>query len=504
MWQSMYLAMYFHWDVNADYEKVSEEANSLYYGKGWEGGIKQYRALLEKLYMDAPGCWGYGHSSPVGKFLDVPGAREKLEQYLASAEKAAAEDPDKRALEHVKEAKFHFQRTWLKNYNEYISNFREIKAYPLMDKIVLDGKLTEKDWKNADNVTRFKNAFKGGLAKYQTAVKVAYDPENIYVGVECLEPEPDKLQNIITEHDGPVWDDNGVEIFLNDPIMGGAYYQIIINSLGTVCDGMASPRFNKSYESGAEAKIHKEKDRYFMEIRIPARSITGSRIKPGTVLKMNVMRNRRVQGQKEIEHSTWSTGTPHNVEVFHAVTFTGPRAIAPGSRYEVDTRFWRNGSFNELAPADRKLPKHWKVKDNRTPRDFSFCSGAQYGGDMEMVLHPGSRENYFLRLRKGFLFQFHKVKSKRLKAAFRIRGKGKLAFGMLRYTSKYRNCGSKNLKVVEVDSPEWKHMSFEFDRPSEDMTEIHAFMFQPVAGEVDLDDLYLVGLDDAQSKKDEK
>ncbi|MBO4305167.1 MAG: hypothetical protein J6A21_11325, partial [Lentisphaeria bacterium] len=71
---------------------------------------------------------------------------------------------------------------------------------------------------------------------------------------------------------------------------------------------------------------------------------------------------------------------------------------------------------------------------------------------------------------------------------------GKLSFGMLRYTSKYRNAGSKTLKVVEVDSPEWKHMSFEFDRPSEDMTEIHAFMFQPIAGEVDLDDLYLVGL----------
>ena len=119
---------------------------------------------------------------------------------------------------------------------------------------------------------------------------------------------------------------------------------------------------------------------------------------------------------------------------------------------------------------------------------------------MEMVLHPGSRENYFLRLRKGFIFQFHKVKNKRLKAAFRIRGKGKLAFGMLRYTSKYRNCGSRNVKEIEVDSPEWKHMSFEFDRPSRDLTEIHAFMFQPVAGEVDLDDLYLVGLDDAPAK----
>ena len=494
MWQSMYLAMYFHWDIAADYEKVAEEANSLYYGKGWEGGIKQYRALLEKLFMDASGCWGYGHSSPVGKFMDVPGAKEQLEKYLASAEKAAAKDPDKRALLHVKEAKFHYERTWLKNYNSYISNFREIKAYPLMGKIVLDGKLDEPDWKNVDTVTRFRNAFKDGYAKNQTAVKIAYDADNIYIGVECLEPEVNKLRNIITNHDGPVWDDNDLEFFINDPIMGSAYYQIAINSLGTVCDGLANPRFSKSLDTGTVAKISKGKDRYFMEVKIPAQSITGSKLIPGTVLKMNVMRCRRVEGKKsEDEYSTWSHGTPHSVDVFHAVTFTGPRQIAAGSRYEVDTRFWRNGSFNELAPANRKLPKHWKVKDNRTPKGFDFSSGRQYGGDMEMVLHPGSKENYFLRLRKGFLFQFHKVKNMKLKAAFRVKGKGEIVFKMLRYNSKYRNIGSATIKRVQVDSSDWKHMSFEFDRPSADMTEIHAFLFQPASGEVDLDDLYLVG-----------
>ena len=494
MWQSMYLAMVFHWDINADYEKVAEEANSLYYGKGWEGGIKQYRALLEKLFMDASGCWGYGHSTPVGKFMDVPGAKEQLEKYLASAEKAAASDPDKRALEHVKEAKFHYERTWLKNYNDYISNFREIKAYPLMGKIVLDGKLDEKDWKNADTVTRFRNAFKDGYAKNQTAVKIAYDADNIYIGVECLEPEVNKLKNIVTKHDGPVWDDNDLEFFINDPIMGSAYYQIAVNSLGTVCDGLANPRFSKSFETGAVAKVSRGKDRYFMEVRIPAKSITGSRLTPGTVLKMNVMRCRRVEGKKsEDEYSTWSHGTPHSVDVFHAVTFTGPRQIAAGSRYEVDTRFWKNGSFNELAPANRKLPGHWKVKDNRTPKYFDFSSGRQYGGDMEMVLHPGSKENYFLRLRKGFLFQFHKVKNMKLKAAFRVKGKGEIVFKMLRYNSKYRNIGSATIKKVKVDSSDWKHMSIDFDRPSKDMTEIHAFMFQPISGEVDLDDLYLVG-----------
>ena len=101
MWQVMYMGMAFHWNVNADYDKLYEEANSLYYGKGWAGGMREFKKLLYKLFMEAPGCWGYGHSVPVGKFLDVPGAKEKLYSLLDSAEKAAAEDPHPHRHHHL-------------------------------------------------------------------------------------------------------------------------------------------------------------------------------------------------------------------------------------------------------------------------------------------------------------------------------------------------------------------------------------------------------------------
>ena len=70
--------------------------------------MKEFRKYLHSLYINAGGCWGFGHSTPVGKFLDVPGAKEKLYKCLASAEKAAAKDPDKRALAHVKKVKEYF------------------------------------------------------------------------------------------------------------------------------------------------------------------------------------------------------------------------------------------------------------------------------------------------------------------------------------------------------------------------------------------------------------
>ncbi len=499
MWQSMYLAMLFHWDVNADYDTKYEEANAFYYGKGWQGGIKEFRKYLTKLFMDAPGCWGYGHSTPVGKFLDVPGAKEKLEKYLESAEKAAKNDPDPRALKHVQEEKKFFTETWVKAYNDYINNFREIKAYPLMGKIVIDGKLDERDWKNADTITRFKEAYKNSPVKNQTAVKLAYDKEFIYVGVECLESSPGKMLVHETKHDGEVWYDNDIELFLNDPILGASYFQILINSNGVVCDGSRAPGqkgLTLSWESGIQVATKKGRDRWFLEAKIPARSITGSVLTAGTVLKMNVMRNRKVEGEKG-EVTTWSQGEAHSVDVFHAVSFASPRKVSPGNRMEVDTRFWKNGSFNEVEKPE-KYYSHWKLKDGMKPKSYSLSGGKQYGGELEMLLHPGSKENYFVRLKSGFIFQEYKFKDDKIKVTFRVRGKGELYFTVLRYayTPKWTGRGSKGVAKIKVNSPDWKYETFTFERPNKaDKKEIHMLMIQAVKGsEIDIDDCYLAGV----------
>ena len=489
MWQTIYLAMYFHWNINADYEKEYEKINSLYYGKGWDGGMREFRKLLTDLYMNASGCHGYGHSTPLGKFLDVPEAKEKLFKYLDSAEKAAAEDPDKRALKHVKKVREFFEKTWIREYNKYITNFRTITAYPLMGKITIDGKLNEKDWINADVTTRFKDCTTNAPAKQQTAVKIAYDEDNIYVGIECMEPlNKDQLISRETKHDGPIWQDNGVELFLNDPILGGAYYQIIINDRGIIADGVANPRFDKSYESGTEVKTRFADGRYFMEVRIPAKSITGSKLTAGTVLKMNVMRERRPkQGIPGKESTTWSSGNPHSVDTFHPVTFATPRQVSSGNRTIIDTRPWKNGSFDETT-TKAVLYKHWNLHGSKiTPANWSFSNTKSYGGDMEYLLHPGSKTNYFVRLRKGFICSRYGQKNDKITVIFRARGKGKLNFRVLRKNR------AQTISNMEINSDNWKDYKFTFQRPGDKKEEQHLIVWPSVKGNgyIDMDDIYL-------------
>ncbi len=349
MWQAMYLGINFQWDVNADYDQVYEEINSLYYGKGWAAGVRDFRALLTELYMNAPGCWGYAHSTPVGKFLEKPGSKEKLYEFLNTAEKAAASDPDPRALAHVRLEREFFEKTWVAAYEDYVSNYREATIYPLVGKISIDGKLDEADWQNAVATTDFRLAFGSNPIRHQTFLKMTYDADNLYVAFECLESRPKDIKTTVTQHDGPIWGDNDVELFINDPMMGGNYIQLLFNAAGVVCDGtvsagLAGRGLSRDFDSNAEVKASFAADRYFVEIRIPSTSITGSRFNAGLVLKINAMRCRIIgdidkTDKNENELSTISGGTPHGADSFMPVTFATPRKVLPGSLQKSISKF---------------------------------------------------------------------------------------------------------------------------------------------------------------------
>ena len=494
IWQIMYFYTLLHWDLDTDFEKEYEFVNTCFYGKGWEGGMKEFRKELEKLYLGSSGCWGYGADAPLGKMLDVPGAKEKLLALLDKAEKAAEKDPDPRTLANVKLDKELFKKTWIKGYEAFTANYREIKAFPLQGKIVIDGKLDEEDWKNADTTTRFANVFKKGSPRYQTGVKLAYDKQNLYIGIECIEPLVNEMLVYCKKHDEPVWNDNNVELCINDPILGASFYQIMINSDGVVCDGITNPKFSREYDSGAEVKTSKGKDRYFVEVRIPAKSLIGGTFKPGTVLKMNVVRCRMIRDKKEEQEvSSWSMNQPHNVDIFHPVNFAPPRAVNKGSRAMLDGRAWKNGSFNEFT-LKKKYPRHWKVNGEKLPASWTLSSSAQYGGDMEYLAHEGMPDNYFVRLREGMLLNALNLKSDVISGSCRLRGKGKLNLAVLRFNHNYKKSkGNVNVAVLDVDSTEWKSYPFKFDRPGTRDEKQFMMIWPAKKGDcIDIDDFYLV------------
>ena len=489
MWQMMYLSAAFQWKTNQDYDKIYEEINSLYYGKGWAGGMREFRRLLEEAYFSSAGCWGYGHSVMTGKFFDRIGLKEKLNAALDAAEKAAALDPDPRALSHVKRDREFFRKTWLKNYQDYLENFRDIKAYPLRGKIVIDGKLDEPDWKNADIVTRFKHP-DGTLAKYQSQARIAYDSENIYFGIEMDEPAYNKMKAKITQHDGPVWEDSTIEIFLNPPILGGTYYQLIFNKNGVLFDGIKSPGARSPdplFESNAVMKSSYRNGRWIAEIRVPVRPILGTPLKPGEVIKINIFRTRLISGEKNSEFSSWSASMPHNAEVFRPVSFASPRVA--GGRFLPDPRLWRNGAFRETT---RKpvIPAHWKWV-GPVPSAWYLSSAKQYGGEGAYLADEKNPALHFVRLKSGFIFQLHKIRTPKIKVVCKVRGKGTVSFEAVQYSpGMKKNLGHMVIRKEPLDDLEnWKTLTFDYTRPGAPDEE-QSFLLRP-RGTVDIAEVYL-------------
>jgi len=101
--------------------------------------------------------------------------------------------------------------------------------------ITIDGLRNESAWEGAEECTSFHD-ISGYLYPeplYRTSMKMLWDDEALYIGVELEEP---RISASKTEHDSVVWHDNDFELFLDPFGRGENYYEIEINALGTIFD----------------------------------------------------------------------------------------------------------------------------------------------------------------------------------------------------------------------------------------------------------------------------
>ncbi|MBP5182381.1 MAG: DUF4838 domain-containing protein [Lentisphaeria bacterium] len=498
MWQTLYLFAEQSWDIRTDTDKLLEEINTLYYGKAaWEAGMKDFRKLLCKAFHETPGCFGHGSQNPPGRCLDKAGVHEKLLSHLDAAEKAAAKDPDKRALKHVQRERWIFGLTWEKFRREYLANYRELRSYRRTSPVKIDGVLDEPDWGKADTISDFKLVYGKGPAKQQTYVRVFHEPEYIYFGVECMEPDVDKLREDTKEdHDGKVWNDNAVEFFLNHPDLSSAYYQIIVSSAGKVFDHFVVPggKSNVKFDSGIEVATRKLKDRWILEARIPTAHV-GEKCFDGQSWKVNVMRVRRVKGLEPgqgipVEASTWSMGAPHDVGTFLPVYFLEKR-IANLDGTEKDTRLWRNGSFDELDKRKNTSERRF-FKDGKKPAYWHFC-GKDPSGSLESL--PDDPKAHYMRMR-GIIANEYFGKGEKAKVRFRVRGEGRISLAWYCYDVKekgkrvYRD--TRYFYEKDISEKEWKSVTLEVPRPQYDLVKFAAHLKPKDKNSfMDLDEVYI-------------
>ena len=493
MWQEMYLHAIYTWNIHADYEKEWEEMNSLYYGRAWNRGMKQFRKLLWETSSTTPGCFGHGFSAPLGRCLDKPLVQEKLNQYLASALKAAEEDPDPRTLAHVKFEAQLFKDTWEFQRKHYVENYRELRAYEKTAPITIDGVLDEKDWKNADIITNFRTTGNVGIpAKKQTFVRVVYEPEYFYFAAEMVEPAMDKVYNTITKRDGAVWEDNTVELFLSHPDLGGTFFHFIFNTDGVFYDRKVYPgeKGDASFNSSLQVKTRRLADRWVLEAKIPTAEL-GEKCFSGQSWKMNILRARKLVDSTG-EGSTLSGGKPFDTATFLSVAFSGKRFVTV-SKVEGDSRKWKNGSFNEPARKIANYMKNLNIENNILPSSWDFKHLTKKNNALVSWRQFPESSNWYIHLKNSAMMNGLYARGEKYRVNLKYRGRGNVIFYVLRYPVKKGiklTGGSRIVHTLKADAKDWTHLKFDVPKVGEQEKERQVFGIW-VNGEVDFDEVYL-------------
>ena len=164
----------------------------------------------------------------------------------------------------------------------------------------------------------------GGTTKVSTIAKMCFDANRLFVLFVCDEPQPSKMRRFVRRHDGEVWTDDCVEVFLApDPDEPTAYYHLVVNSLAVVRDEFwRDGKDDPSWDSHAQVAVRIESNRWVVEIAIPFASFNRTPI-VSDIWRVNFARQRYTVEPAEL--STWRPCQQsfHEPERFGALRLEG-------------------------------------------------------------------------------------------------------------------------------------------------------------------------------------
>lgn len=202
---------------------------------------------------------------------------------------------------------------------EILKNFEKVKEKKIIPvlktdiPIEIDGELNEEIWERGLFYKNFINTSDLREPIDKTEICFLYDEKGIYAGFRCYEKRIDELKVNILKRDGPVWEDDDIEFFFyieNSPY----YYQIALNSRGTIYDAIVNikeKKWNPNWNANIKVKTKINKESWDGEIFIPWKdlNIDIEKLKSGKlILKGDVGRDKKekFENPREISNMFFS------------------------------------------------------------------------------------------------------------------------------------------------------------------------------------------------------
>ncbi|MGE5353147.1 MAG: carbohydrate binding family 9 domain-containing protein, partial [Acidobacteriota bacterium] len=153
---------------------------------------------------------------------------------------------------------------------------QSLTVYNLADNenIKLDGILNEAFWPKADSISSLTmiDPVEGKHSAFNTVVKIAADNKNIYLGITCYDPEPDKIISISKTRDAYLSDEDRVIFVFDTHLDKRTGYIFAVNPYGTRYDALvfnSGEAENSSWDGMWDAATKRTPIGWTAEIVIP-------------------------------------------------------------------------------------------------------------------------------------------------------------------------------------------------------------------------------------------
>jgi len=164
--------------------------------------------------------------------------------------------------------------------------------------VKVDGKLDDPVWKRAAPISLGTMTAKG-TPSAATQVLLLHRDGLLYIGFRLDEPNVDRMRRSVTRPDGPVYQDDSVEVFLS-PRGGSRWCQFIVGAGGALAD---SKDRSRAWNSGARYEVVVGKVGWSVEMAIPFAALGAGEQAP-RMWRGNFYRNRHAGGRGE--NNAWS------------------------------------------------------------------------------------------------------------------------------------------------------------------------------------------------------
>ncbi len=250
----------------------------------------------------------------------------------------------------------------------------EPRAVPRLEgRIAIDGKLDERTWLQALVLDLPFETTPGENipALVRTSVRVFYDGDNIYFGLECFDPEPGEIRSRYAERDQFDADDL-ININLDTFNDERRNYFFGCNPLGVQRDGLETVGGDLSWDAIWESAGRIHEQGYTIEVAIPFSSLQFQRTEGPQVWGLDI--SRWYPRSQRHRLGLVPIGRNNNCYQCQFMKIRGFAGIRPGKRIEavptltgIKTDARRDMPDGRLANVTRKLDPGLTVKWGVTP-----------------------------------------------------------------------------------------------------------------------------------------